>query len=89
MLKIDYQTDYSPTGYNLDLSDTVRVSKHHTNLRGSCALLRQLADLINHLIGGSFQPCWRSPGVWYGAVRDTFAFTVKASHAGGGLERLR
>lgn len=40
------------TSDNLDLSNAMAVTEDDTNLRWSCALLRQLADLVHHLVGG-------------------------------------
>ena len=39
-----------------DLGDAVPVSKHDTDLRGSHALLRQLRNVIHHIVSGQLQP---------------------------------
>ena len=52
------------TSDDLDLSDTVGVSKDHTDLRRCCALLCKLAYLIHDLFGGSLEPCWWCSRVW-------------------------
>lgn len=41
---------------NSDLGDTVRVTEDLTNLGGSGALLRELADLLDDLLGGGLEP---------------------------------
>jgi len=42
------------TGDDLGLGDSVGVSKHDTNLTRRRSLLRELADLIDHLLGRHF-----------------------------------
>jgi len=57
------------TSNNLNLRDTVRISEDNTDLRWSCALLGEFADLVNNLLGGGLEPCGRSAGVWDGRGR--------------------
>jgi hypothetical protein len=40
----------------LGLGDTVRVTKDLTNLGGSGALLRELLDLLDDLLGSGLEP---------------------------------
>ena len=47
------------TSDDLDLSNTMRVPKDHTDLRRCGALLCKLANLIHYLFGGSLEPCRR------------------------------
>lgn len=44
------------SGDDLDLGDTVRVTEDLTNLGGSGALLCELADLLDNLLGSCLQP---------------------------------
>jgi len=44
------------TGDDLDLGDTVAVAEDDTDLRGSGTLLRELADLVDDLLGGGLEP---------------------------------
>lgn len=46
------------TGDPSNLGNAVPVSKHDTDLRGSHALLCQLANVINHIIGGQLKPLY-------------------------------
>ena len=71
------------TSNNLDLSDTVRVTEDNTDLRRSCALLCELADLVDNLVGCRLQPRWRLTGIGDGARRNALAVTVHATHIGG------
>ena len=41
---------------DLDLGDTVRVTKDLTDLRGSGTLLCELADLLDDLLGSGLEP---------------------------------
>ena len=51
------------TSNNLDLSNTVRISKDNTNLGWSSTLLRELANLVDDLLGGGLEPRRRSAGI--------------------------
>lgn len=44
------------TGDPSDLGNAVPISEHDTDLRGSHALLCQLANVIDHIISGQLQP---------------------------------
>jgi hypothetical protein len=68
------------TSNDLDLRDTVRVTENDTNLRGSCALLCELADLLLDLVGGDLEPCWRRARVGEGRGGDALAVAVHATH---------
>ena len=59
------------------------IPQHHTNLRRSCALLRELADLVNDLLGCGLEPCWWCPGVWDSGRRDTLAVGMETTHICG------
>jgi len=50
-------------GNNANLGDTVRVTEDLANLGGGGALLRELADLLDDLLGCGFQPRRRVAGV--------------------------
>lgn len=56
------------------------ISQNNTDLRGSCTLLGQLADLVNDLIGGGLQPCGRIARVGDRGRGDTLALAVKTAH---------
>lgn len=56
------------------------IPKDNTNLTGSCALLGQLADLVNDLIGGGLQPCGRSARVGDRGRGNTLSVAVKTAH---------
>jgi len=49
------------TSNHLHLGDAVRISEDDTDLRWSSTLLRELADLVDDLLGGGLQPRRRSP----------------------------
>lgn len=51
---------------DLDLGDTVRVTKDLTDLRRSGALLCELADLLDDLLGSGLEP-----RRWVAAVGDS------------------
>lgn len=44
------------TSDDLDLCDSVGVAEDHTNLRWGGTLLCKLADLLDNLFGGGFEP---------------------------------
>lgn len=44
------------TSDNLDLGNSVAVTEDNTDLRRSGALLGQLADLLDNLVGGGLEP---------------------------------
>jgi hypothetical protein len=72
------------TSNNLDLGNTVGVTENNTDLRWGCALLGQLADLVDNLLRGGLQPRWWSAGVWDGGGRNALSVAVHATH----FERL-
>jgi len=77
------------TSDNLDLRNTVRVPEDNTDLRGSCTLLGELADLVDDLLGGGLEPGGRGARVGDGAGGYTLSVAVKTTHDGGccGVER--
>ena len=68
------------TSNNLNLCDTVRISENDTDLRWGSTLLCELADLVNNLLWGGLEPCWRSARVWDGGCRYTLSVAVKTTH---------
>ena len=44
------------SGHNADEGDTVGVTEDNTDLRGSGTLLRELADLVDDLLGSGLEP---------------------------------
>lgn len=89
------------TGNDLHLRDTMAVAENDTDLRWSSALLRELADLVNDLIGCGLEPGWGGARVWDGGARYALRFIsehpqsrrdsaylavgVKTTHLDGGL----
>ena len=78
----NFPTAMIPTSNNFNLSDSMRVTKNNTNLRGSSALLRELADLVNDLFGSGLQPCGRIAAVGDSRGRNALAIAVQATHLG-------
>lgn len=70
--------------HDLDLRDTMAVPQHDTNLRRRGALLRELADLVDDLLGRGLQPGGRGARVGDGGGADALAVAVHATHDGGG-----
>lgn len=68
------------SGHDLGLSDTVAVTEHFTDLRGSSTLTRQLADLLDNLLGGGLDPCRGGAGVREGGGRYALSVGVKTTH---------
>ena len=71
------------TGHNLDLSNAVGVTEDDTNLGGGCALLGELADLVDDLLGGGLEPRGRGARVGDRRGGDTLSIAVKTTHCGG------
>lgn len=67
----------------LDLGNAVRVTKDLTNLGGSGALLCELADLVNDLLGGGLQPRRGVARVGDGRGRYSLSVAVKTTHFRG------
>lgn len=65
---------------HLDLSDAVRISQDNADLGRGRAFLREFANLINDLFGGSLKPSWWGTRVWYGTGRYAFTIAVHATH---------
>jgi len=64
----------------LDLGNAVAVTKSDTDLRRLCALLGQLNDLINEVVGGNLHPAWWRLSVREASASDTLAGGVHSSH---------
>lgn len=64
----------------LDLGNAVGVTENDTNLRGSGALLRELADLVNDLLGGGLEPCRGVAAVGDGRGAYALSVGVKTTH---------
>lgn len=77
------QVPHPHTGHNLDLGNTVGVTEDNTDLRGGGTLLRELADLVDDLVGGGLEP--RRGGARVGERRgaDALALGVKTAHVVG------
>lgn len=67
---------------DLDLGDAVRISEDDTDLRRRRSLLRELADLVNDLVGRGLEPGRRLARVGDGAGRDALAVAVQTTHGG-------
>lgn len=79
------------TSNDLDLGDTVGVSEDNTDLGWSCALLCELADLVDDLLRGGLEPRRRSARVWDGRGRYALSVGMKSTHFGGcrwSIERI-
>jgi hypothetical protein len=73
------------TSDDLDLSDTVRIPEHDTDLGGCGSFTGELDDLVDDLVGGGLQPRRRSAAVGDGRGRNALAVAVHATHFGVGL----
>ena len=62
----------------------MRVTEDNTDLRGGSALLGELADLVDDLLGGGLEPRGRVARVGDGGGRDALAIAVKTTHVDGG-----
>jgi len=74
------------TSHDSDLGDTVRVSEDDADLRGRRALLRELADLLDDLVGRGLEPSRRVARVRNRRGRNTLSRAVKTTHDCGGGE---
>ena len=61
------------------------ISEDDTDLGWGSTLTGKLADVVDDLLGGGFEPCWDGARVWDGAGRDTLSFAVKTTHVDGVL----
>lgn len=61
----------------------MRVTEDDTDLRGCSTLLRELADLVDDLVGGGLKPRRGLARVRDGGGRDTLSVAVKTTHVGG------
>jgi hypothetical protein len=66
----------------------LRISENDTDLRWLRALLCELADLVNDLLGGGLEPCRGGSGVWDGGLGDTLSFAVETTHGCGLVEGI-
>ena len=64
----------------------MRVTEDLANLRGSGTLLRELADLLNNLLGGGLQPSRGVARVGDGGGRYSLSVAVKTTHFVGWYE---
>ena len=64
----------------------MRIPEVDTNLRRALALLGELANLVDDLVGRGLEPCGRRARVRNRGGRDTLAVAVKATHFGGVVE---
>ena len=67
------------TSDNLDLSNAVAITENNTNLRGGSALLGELANVVNDLVGGGLQPGRRAAGEGDGGRGNALALAVEAT----------
>jgi len=67
-LRLQDTEDLVP-GHEADLGNTVRVTESDTDLRRSETLARELADLLNHVLGGGLEPRRGSAAVRKGRGR--------------------
>ena len=70
------------TSDKLDLSNPVAVTQDNTDLRGSSTLFGELADLVNHLVGGGLEPRRGGTRVGDGRGRNALSLAVKTTHFG-------
>ena len=68
------------TSDKLDLSNPVAVTQDNTDLRGSSTLFGELADLVNHLVGGGLEPRRGGTRVGDGRGRNALSLAVKTTH---------
>jgi len=71
------------TSYVFDLTNTVRIPQHHTNLRRSQSLLGQFANMFVDLFCCDFQPRGRRSFVWDGTIGLTLTGSVHTTHVEG------
>ena len=68
----------------------MRVTENHTDLGRAGALLGELADLVDDLLGGGLEPCRGGARVGDGGGRNALSVAVKTTHGDGwgGMIRL-
>ena len=71
------------TSNDLDLGDTMAITEDNTNLRGSCALSGEFADVLLDGLGGALEPRGHCARIWDGRSADTLSFAVKTTHGSG------
>jgi len=67
-------TEYLVTGDDLNLGDSVGITKNNTNLGGQRTLTGELGYLLDDLFRGGLEPARRSPRVWNG--RGRYALSI-------------
>lgn len=77
------QQQQQHTSNDLDLGNTVAVTQDHTNLRRRSALLGELADLLDDLLGRGLEPRRGVAAVGHSGGADTLSVGVHATHFGG------
>jgi hypothetical protein len=76
----DADGERAHTGDDLDLGNTVGVTEDDTDLGWGGALLGELADLVDDLLGGGLEPRGGVAGVGDGGGGDALALAVKTTH---------
>lgn len=84
----DADGERAHTGDDLDLGNTVGVTEDDTDLGRGGALLGELADLVDDLLGGGLEPRGGVAGVGDGGGGDALALAVKTTHLDVLLRRL-
>ena len=64
----------------LHLWDAMAISESDTDLRRGEALLRELDNLINEVVGRNSNPAWSCFSVWEASTCDTLALRVHSAH---------
>ncbi|KAG9796195.1 hypothetical protein KCU88_g435, partial [Aureobasidium melanogenum] len=70
------------TSDDLDLGDTMAVSKDNTDLRRSGTLSGEFADVVDDRLRGALEPRGHAARVWDGRSTDTLSLAVKTTHGG-------
>jgi hypothetical protein len=71
------------TGNDLDLGDTVAVSKDNSDLRGRGTFSGKLADVVDDCLRGALEPGRYRSRIWDGRSADTLSLAVKTTHGCG------
>ena len=67
-------------GDSLDLGDAVAVTEGDANMRRLGALLGELDDLLDEVVGADLHPAWGGLSVGQASASDTFSRRVHSSH---------
>ena len=54
------------TSDDFDLCNTMTIPENDAYLRGCCAFLCELADIVDHLVWCELEPGWDRARVWNG-----------------------